>query len=127
MQHRPWPVGISKDSVLDGEVRRRAVGTWDLSLLAEAWPSVSPTREWALNGKGERNCWQGQEGHLGLLVTQPEVDSSGHNLGLLPVSNPLSQTDRWDPDSAPSHPSGQFDHWPQRCQQYPPSIGHPLG
>lgn len=88
-----------------------------LSLMVQAWLYFFPTR--ALNGKGERSCWQGQGGHMGLLLTLPEADPSGHNLGLLPVSNPLPGGDRWNPDSAPSHPSGQFDHWPQLVSTVP--------
>ena len=106
--------------MLDEEVGSRGVGTWmPLSLMVQARTSVFPTREWALNGKDERSCWQGQEGHLGLLMTLPGADPSGHNLGLLPVPNPLPGADRWELDSAPSHPSGQFSHWPQLVSTVP--------
>lgn len=56
---------------------------------------------------------------MDLLLTLPEADPSGHNLGFLPVSNPLPGADRWDLDSAPSHPSGQCDHWPQLVSTVP--------
>lgn len=37
---------------------------------------------------------EGQEGHLGRLVTPPEVDPSGHSLGLRPILTPLPVADR---------------------------------
>lgn len=67
------------------------------------------------------------EGHLGVLVTPPEVDSSGYILGLCPVPNSMRGADRLEPDSAPATPQDSLTIGHSGCQQYPPSTDHPLG
>lgn len=56
LQHRPWPVDISKDLVLDEEGGIRDVGTWafvpDSSGMALSFPCQG-----TLNGGGKISCW----------------------------------------------------------------------
>lgn len=91
-----------------------------MALSFSCW-AVGPER------KGVGSCWQGRDGYLGLLVTPPEVDPSGPNLGLNHVPDPLPGADRWSRTLPPATPQDSLTIGQSWCQQYPPSTDHPLG
>lgn len=100
----------------DEEVGIRGGGTW-------AFVPDGLDMAFSFSYQGRiRSGWQGQEGHVGGLVTPPEADPSEHNLDLLPVPNPLPELIDESRTLLPATPLDSLTIGHSWCQQYPPST-----